>query len=365
MLNTTKKILILGGTGYIGQRVTHHLRHEGHQTRVMTRRPHMAKAWLPLTEIVTGDAMSGDDLLVAMRGMSHVVVCIRLWKTTTPKAYANMALTILHTANRANIQHLTWVSAHHPDMRPLQKILRSQKGSVQVFFLQSGPLWGRGSLAETAAARLTKYPQWLSHSHHGRNLVAIDQLLTPIARAISENKSGRIRMPSHNKHQIKEPPKKSLFTSIQSKVLKTLWRLATRLPHRLGPWLYLQMEGDFPEKTTFAPDTHITWQEALPEHPRTTWTAIPYLCTPKIQTLISHRFATKATPKPGQYHGQFRMIYRQDKTQVWQSEWTYPFGVRIVLEETPQLLILPAGALGWGLAKTGQWLWHMGLKIKR
>lgn len=350
---------MLGGSGYIGQRIVHHLDQEGHRVRVMTRRPHMTKAWLPHTEIVTGDALSGDDLLVAMRGISHVVVCIRLSHTASPKAYANMALQILHTANRANIQHLTWVSTIHPDMTPLRKILRSQKGHIQVFFMQAGPIIGSGSISETTLSRLAKYPQWLSHGHHGQNFVAIDQIITPIARAISENKAGRICMPSQSTQHPKEMPKTSVLSSIQNTLNKRLWLLATRLPHKLGPWLYLQMEGLDSPNITFTPDTHITWQEALPENPQTTWTTIPYPCTPKIKIWLLQQFSKIPNPKPGQYHNHFRLIYRQEKTQVWQSLWTYPFGIRIVLDSKPQLLLLPAGPLSWILGKLGRLIWRI------
>jgi len=360
MLKTTKKILVLGGTGYLGQRVVHRLYQDGHKVRVMTRRPHMANAWLPHAEIVTGDALSGDDLLMAMReGVSHIVVCIRLWETLKPKAYANMALHILHTANRVGIQHLTWVAEIRPDMHALRKTLRTQKGHVQVFFLQSGPIIGSGSLAKTAQSRLAKYPRWIQLTHGGQALVAINQVVTTMSRAIAENKAGHILMSSPSPRRPDKTPEKNVFKNIRNTLSKRLWLWATRLPHKLGPWLYLQMEGPASQTITFTPDTYITWQEAIPDHHKTTWNAISYPCTPKIQTWLARKFAGRAQPKPGQYHRHFRLIYSYETTQVWQSRMSYPFGLRIVLAETPHVVLLPAGGLGWGIGTIGRLLWGM------
>jgi hypothetical protein len=410
MLKTTKKILVLGGTGYLGQRIAHHLHQAGHDVRVMTRRPHMAKAWLPHAQIVTGDALSSDDLTPAMHDISHVIVCIRPKKDMSPKAHAALAMPILHTATRMGVTHLTWIAAESPSNILLKKVLRSYQDNLRLFLLQSAAIMGSGSLAETAQQNLKALPHWLFPTRRGQRMVAIDTLLKHLSRVLQDNKKGQLTLPekmltplkikkakpqmwvspSQNGTQISnrggslflyvirrlrlsldldvprpggEHPRKrgsatahgatSLFwKGIRSRFHfgMGIWLLATRLPHTRGVWLYHHMAGtDSP--IAFTPDTHITWQEALPERDNRTWTEIPCPISPKRQEWLKRQLHMAAPLKPGQYRHRCRLVHEHDQQQAWQTQMRYPFGIRIVIAQQVHVSLVPRGPLGWVLGK--------------
>jgi hypothetical protein len=348
MLKTTKTILVLGGTGYVGQRIVHRLHQEGHPIRVMTRRPHMAKAWLPNAQIITGDALSGDDLCNAMRGISHIIVCIRTADTIQPKEILPIALQILQSAKKMKVQHLVWLSALAPDMTPLKNILRSQDGLLSIFWLQSGPILSQGSLTETARYRLAKYPLWLTKTHQGQYAISIHALLNTLSRAITENKTGRFRLPKHAQSKQKT-----------NTVSRMFWILVMRLPQKLGPWLYLQMEGTKAPRYTRNRDNQITWKEALTDPPLKTWSGIPLPRSSTITTWI-RQIAPATEKKPGQYHHHFRLIYHNDNHSVWQSCFRYPFQIRITLTDHADITLLPTGFFGWFLGKGISGIWPNG-----
>lgn len=347
-------MLVLGGTGYIGQRIVHRLYQEGHALRVMTRRPHMAQAWLPYIEIVAGDAMSVEDLVPAMQEISHVIVCLRPAKDMRPKAQATLAMHILHAAVRAGVTHLTWIASEFPSLSPLKRVLRSHQPRIRICLLQSGPVLGSGSMAETAERQFFKWPAWLFRHRRGQRMVAIDQILDLLPHILRRNKTGQITLPK------KSNPTKVQFQLSQNpwihRQLKKghpamiLWLLMTRLPYARGVWLYAQMAGPAAPQT-FTPDTHITWQEALLYQNPRTWTEIPCPCSPKQQRWFQQLLTENGLLKPGQYRHHCRLVYQKDGVQVWQTQWRYPFGVRIVIAQHVQVSLVPAGVLGWVLGK--------------
>ena len=344
MLKIANNILVLGGSGYLGQRVVHHLQREGHHVRVMTRRPHMAKAWLPHAEIIAGDAMSRDDLVFAICNISHVIVCIRPKNDMFPKAYANLATTILHTATSVEITHLTWISAEAPSLALLKKVLGTHQNKIRLFFLQSAAIIGSGSLAKTAQDQLNAFPKWFFPTRRGQRLVAIDHVLSSLSRVLHDNKKGQLTLPE------KTRPPSSQNTLAGFPFGMGMWCLATRLPYARGGWLYHHMGG--PGRViAFTPDTHITWQEALPYREQRTWTEIPWPMSPKRQHWLKQQFRMAAPLKPGQYRHRCRLMYRDNQRQVWQTQLRYPIGIRIVIAEQVHVSLVPADAVGWVLGK--------------
>ena len=66
-----KRILVTGGTGYIGGRLVSRLLQAGYQVRLLVRNPTrlQGRPWLTQVEVIEGDAMNGTDLATAMQGM--------------------------------------------------------------------------------------------------------------------------------------------------------------------------------------------------------------------------------------------------------------------------------------------------------
>jgi uncharacterized protein YbjT (DUF2867 family) len=75
------KVLVTGGTGFIGPKVVHALRAKGHDVRALVRRPDRATqlaAWG--AELVTGDTTDPASLRAAVHGCTHVVHLVAILK---------------------------------------------------------------------------------------------------------------------------------------------------------------------------------------------------------------------------------------------------------------------------------------------
>jgi uncharacterized protein YbjT (DUF2867 family) len=66
-----KRILVTGGTGYIGGRLVPRLLQAGYSVRLLVRNPSQlqGRSWLSQVEIIQGDALYDADLETAMQGM--------------------------------------------------------------------------------------------------------------------------------------------------------------------------------------------------------------------------------------------------------------------------------------------------------
>ncbi|MGZ4339077.1 MAG: SDR family oxidoreductase [Gaiellaceae bacterium] len=68
------KILVTGGTGFVGPKIVHALRAQGRDVRALVRRPERGAQLAGLgAELVTGDVTDPGSLTAAMRGCTHVI----------------------------------------------------------------------------------------------------------------------------------------------------------------------------------------------------------------------------------------------------------------------------------------------------
>lgn len=74
-------VTVLGGTGFLGQRVVRHLRDAGFLVRVASRRPEHASASLAgsNTEWVQADINDDSSILAAIHGAFAVVTAVSLY----------------------------------------------------------------------------------------------------------------------------------------------------------------------------------------------------------------------------------------------------------------------------------------------
>ncbi|HEX4525235.1 MAG TPA: NAD-dependent epimerase/dehydratase family protein [Gaiellaceae bacterium] len=75
------KVLVTGGTGFIGMRIVHALRAHDRDVRVLVRRPERAArvaAWKP--ELATGDVTDAGSLKAALDGCTHVIHLVSIIK---------------------------------------------------------------------------------------------------------------------------------------------------------------------------------------------------------------------------------------------------------------------------------------------
>ena len=75
------RILVTGGTGFVGPKVVHALRGKGHEVRALVRRPERATqlaAWG--AELATGDVTDPASLRAAVDGCTHVIHLVAILK---------------------------------------------------------------------------------------------------------------------------------------------------------------------------------------------------------------------------------------------------------------------------------------------
>jgi UDP-glucose 4-epimerase len=93
------KILITGATGKIGSRLAKRLAGRGHDVRALVRDSSRAAALLNnQIELVEGDLLSPDSLVLAVQGIAAVVHCAAFFRGATPEQ--------AHAVNERGTQHL-------------------------------------------------------------------------------------------------------------------------------------------------------------------------------------------------------------------------------------------------------------------
>lgn len=102
----TKKILLLGASGMLGQPVAHSLVKQGHHVRILVRSPERArKIFGDTVEIIRGSATNKEDLQSALSGCDAVHISL----TQDSELLATQH--ILDLAATRSLQRITYVSA--------------------------------------------------------------------------------------------------------------------------------------------------------------------------------------------------------------------------------------------------------------
>jgi uncharacterized protein YbjT (DUF2867 family) len=105
------KILVTGGTGFVGSRVIHALRAEGRDVRMLIRDP---SDGVPGTEHVTGDVRDPASLGVVVEGCTHVVHLVAIIRGRPQEFHTVMAegtRSLIAAAREAGVERFLLMSA--------------------------------------------------------------------------------------------------------------------------------------------------------------------------------------------------------------------------------------------------------------
>ncbi|MGB8214427.1 MAG: NAD(P)H-binding protein [Anaerolineales bacterium] len=104
-----QKILVIGGTGMLGEPVARRLQAEGFGVRIFTRSPEKAKARFPASfEIADGDVEEADSLAVALEGCQGVH--INLHGLSDPDLERRGGEMVARAASKAGLERISYLS---------------------------------------------------------------------------------------------------------------------------------------------------------------------------------------------------------------------------------------------------------------
>lgn len=117
-MSTQGKILVIGGTGMVGQAVANGLAENGRQVRILTRDTTRAKHHFGDTvEVIQGDFEQESDLIPAFEGCSGIHLSLPSGHNPLEleRLQHQGAARVARLAARCGIQHLTYVSGYLAD----------------------------------------------------------------------------------------------------------------------------------------------------------------------------------------------------------------------------------------------------------
>ena len=207
-MTNPKLILITGATGYVGGRLVPKLLEAGYQVRCLVRDPSRleGRPWLKKVEVVTGDALSSDELAVAMNGVSIAYYLIHGLQGGKVNAERDLqvARNFAQAAEDTGIERIIYLGELVDPTANLSPYLRSRHetgyllryGKVPVTEFRAGMIVGSGSALFEMIRYLTERepllicPAWFFSQAQP---IAIRDVLAYLIDAIkTPNSTGRV-----------------------------------------------------------------------------------------------------------------------------------------------------------------------------
>lgn len=197
-LNDNCRVLVTGGTGYVGGRLIPLLQRRGHRVRCLARRPEFLKSRVgPETEIVAGDVLYIDTLDSAFAGIETAFYLVH--SMGTGKDFEDedrlAARNFADAAKRNRVRRIIYLGGLGDEQHQLSKHLRSRQevGSIlresgaQVIEFRASIVIGSGSLSFELIRTLVQKlpvmicPEWVSTPAQP---IAIEDLLSYLLDAM-------------------------------------------------------------------------------------------------------------------------------------------------------------------------------------
>jgi uncharacterized protein YbjT (DUF2867 family)/tryptophan-rich sensory protein len=197
-MSASSRILVTGGTGYVGGRLIPLLEQHGHRVRCVARRPEFLKSRVgPETEVVAGDVLRAVTLDSALAGIEvayylvHSMGAGKDFEDEDRLAARNFA----EAAKRNGVRRIVYLGGLGDEQQSLSKHLRSRQevgailreSGAQVIEFRASIVIGSGSLSFELIRTLVQKlpvmicPKWVSTPAQP---IAIEDLLSYLLAAI-------------------------------------------------------------------------------------------------------------------------------------------------------------------------------------
>lgn len=173
------RILVTGGTGYVGGRLVPRLLDAGYQVRVLVRDPArlQGRVWLDQVEVIQGDILDPETLSPALEGVAAAYYLIHSMMAGEDfQERDKLAATqFAEAAQDANVSRIIYLGGLGDPETDLSKHLRSRQqtgealrfGATPVLEFRAGVIVGAGSLSFEMIRNLTERlpamicPRWV------------------------------------------------------------------------------------------------------------------------------------------------------------------------------------------------------------
>jgi uncharacterized protein YbjT (DUF2867 family) len=199
-----RAILVTGATGYVGGRLLRALEERGLRVRCLARNPdHLCSRVAAETEVVKGDAVSGDGLAEALRGVETAYYLIHSMGAADgfEAADRQAAINFGAAARAAGVARIIYLGGLADESQALSPHLRSRievgqllrDSGVPVIEFRASIVIGSGSLSFEMIRSLVEHlpmlvtPRWVSMPAQP---IGIDDLLSYLVEAIEVDPSG-------------------------------------------------------------------------------------------------------------------------------------------------------------------------------
>ena len=203
-MDRTGRILVTGGSGYVGGRLISLLERQGVLLRCMARRPETLRSRVaPTTEVVHGDVLQADSMTEALDGVETAYYLVHSMGTGRDFESADRegARNFAQAARDAGIKRIVYLGGLGDSQQELSKHLRSRQevgqvlaeSGAQVIEFRASIIIGSGSLSYEMIRSLVQRlpfmicPRWVQTAAQP---IAIEDVLAFLIAALDYERDG-------------------------------------------------------------------------------------------------------------------------------------------------------------------------------